>query len=213
MVCKLLYNHKKLDFGESELMKKIIVALLAISCIFMTGCSKINNKVSTDISRYEIDCQSAGNADVYMPKINSLGNYLDIKYTYKVTCYSWFMNFCSDGLALFVKYDQETYENEKLRINGSYEFLKNPIGDSDYFELPVTEFEYKGYLMKVVPDQEYIDYCACKSFLLIGFSDEKCAMAFLYFYDADIDYISERGEDPNAEMQRVVDGAFSWVAF
>ena len=65
--------------------------------------------------------------------------------------------------------------------------------------------------MKVVPDEDYIDYSACKSFLLLGFNDEECKIAYLYYYDFDIDYIAEVGDDLEEEMRELVDIAFSWA--
>ncbi len=148
-----------------------------------------------------------------MPNIKDLGAYSQIKYTYQSTCYSILMDFNSDGLALFVKYDQTIYAIQKEKTLHSYTFLDEPILEFDKYVMPVTEFEYRGYLMKIVLDQEYIDYCACKSFMMIGFDDANSAIAFLYYYDFDIDYIADIDEDLNYSMRNLVDDAFAWVTF
>ena len=137
-------------------MKRLILMLTIVSFLF-TGCGN-QEEISTDIDNYASDCEAVENASVMMPDLNELGEYADIKYTHQVTCYSRFMGFYSDGLALFVKYDTDTYEEEKKKVLSSYTFLEEPIIlDSEIYEIPVTEFKYNNYLMKIVPDEEYID--------------------------------------------------------
>lgn len=193
-------------------MKKIL-SLIIVVCVVLAGCSP-RETVTTNIDEYYSDCEMLKNASTYMPKLTDLGEYLDLKYTYQVTCYSNFMGFYSDTMALFVKYDSETYAEEKERVLGSYKFLEEPVmRSSDTYELPVTEFDYNGYRMKVVPDEDYIDFCACKSFMILGFNDDACTIAYLYYYDFDLDYIAEADEDLEAEMRGLVDVAFSWPEF
>ena len=127
-------------------MKKIL-SLLVITCILLTGCAN-QKDVSTNIDNYVSDCQSVKNASVLMPNLADLGAYTELGYTYQVTCYSRFMGFYSDGLALFVKYDRENYEQQKAHALSSYTFLAAPVmRSSDTYELPLTEFEYNSYFL------------------------------------------------------------------
>ncbi len=193
------------------MMKKLICLLIGVCTL--TSCSNIKKVISRNLDTYVTDCESVKNASVLMPNITDLGAYSQIKYTYQSTCYSILMDFNSDGLALFVKYDQTIYAIQKEKTLHSYTFLDEPILEFDKYVMPVTEFEYRGYLMKIVLDQEYIDYCACKSFMMIGFDDANSAIAFLYYYDFDIDYIADIDEDLNYSMRNLVDDAFAWVTF
>jgi hypothetical protein len=168
--------------------------------------------IKTEINNYVADCEAVKNASVFMPDLENLGEYTDMQYTYQVTCYSRTLGFCSDGLALFVRYDAQTYAEEKERVLASYEFLEEPVmGGSETYELPLTEFEYRGYSMQIVPDEEFIDFGACKSFMILGTNDETHSIVYLYFYDPDLDYIAEVGEDYTSEMTEKVNSAFSWV--
>ncbi len=193
------------------MMKKLICLLIGVCTL--TSCSNIKKVISRNLDTYVTDCESVKNASVLMPNIKDLGAYFQIKYTYQSTCYSILMDFNSDGLALFVKYDQTIYAIQKEKTLHSYTFLDEPILEFDKYVMPVTEFKYRGYLMKIVLDQEYIDYCACKSFMMIGFDDTNSAIAFLYYYDFDIDYIADIDEDLNYSMRNLVDDAFAWVTF
>lgn len=200
-------------------MKKAIKILLIVLliCVLIVGgffwlLVGTYEQVRTDINQYETDLQQISNAAILMPKLVSLREYTDIEYTYKIKCYSALAGFYSDAFALFVTYDQDQYNTEKEKILSEHDFLEKPVmRSSDTYELPVTEFEYKGYCFKIVPDQEYIDYCACKSFVMIGFNDEISRITYMYYYDFDIDYIAEVGENLEEEMCKLIDTAFAWV--
>ena len=195
---------------------KIMLIIVLVPVLLLGGCYYLlvgtSERVYTNLNNYEKDLQAIKNAANFMPSLDSLTGYENIEYTYKVTCYSHLAGFYSDAYALFVTYDDAQYEAKKQEALGSYEFLQEPIKRSDdTYELPVAEFAYKDYTMKVVPDEDYIDFCACKSFLLLGFNDHKRTIAYLYYYDFDIDYIAQVGEDLEEEMCRLVDEAFAWA--
>lgn len=198
-----------------KVIKGIIVFLLICALIvggffwLLVGCY---DRVKTNIDQYEKDLQEIVNAAQYMPELDSLHGYTDIEYTYKTRCYSTLAGFYSDAFALFVTYDQNQYIKEKETILSEYTFLDEPVMRYvDTYELPVTEFEYKGYHFKIVPDQEYIDFCACKSFMMIGFNDDTSRIVYMYYYDFDIDYIAEVGENLEEEMCELINTAFAWV--
>lgn len=200
-------------------MKKAIKILFIVLliCVLIVGgffwlLVGTYERVRTDINQYETDLQQISNAAILMPKLDSLSGYTDIEYTYKIKCYSTLVGFYSDAFALFVTYDQDQYKTEKEKILSEYDFLEEPVmRSSDTYELPVTEFEYKGYCFKIVPDKEYIDFCACKSFMMIGFNDETSRIVYMYYYDFDIDYIAEVGENLEEAMSELIDTAFAWV--
>lgn len=169
-------------------------------------------RVKTDIDKYETDLQQVSNAAAFMPKLDALSGYTNIKYTYQNRCYSTLAGFYSDAFALFVTYDQNQYQTAKRAILSEYTFLEEPVmGSTGAYELPVTEFEYEGYHFKIVPDKEYLDYCACKSFMMIGVNDETSSIVYMYYYDFDIDYIAEVGDHLEEEMYELIDTAFAWA--
>lgn len=193
-------------------MKKYL-SLLAVLCILLSGCGT-HKSVMTGMEHYGPYREGIQFASEFLPQISELGAYTDIEFTYQETCYSGFMGFYSDGLALLVKYDPQTYEAQKSRVLDAYDFLEEPVmRSSDTYELPVTEFDYNGYSMKIVPDADYLEFCACKSFMMLGLNDDECTIAYLYYYDYDIDYIAEIDDDLEAEMRGLVKTAFAWPEF
>lgn len=188
----------------------LIMAIIFGGFVFLLVGSY--ERVKTNINQYSNDVNEIANAAKFMPDLETLTGYTEIEYTYKIKCYSTLAGFYSDSFALFVSYDEEKYAAAKNKALTEHSFLQQPVMCSvDTYTLPVTEFEYNGYTMKVVPDEEYIDFCACKSFMLVGFNDEECKIAYLYYYDFDIDYIAEVGDDLEDEMCKLIDTAFSWV--
>lgn len=163
----------------------------------------------TDINKYASDLQQIGNAEKMMPSLDALGQHTDIQYTYR---HHWNgLLFRSDGLALFVTYDRDQYEGEKQRILTQYDFLQEPIRWDDVYDLPLTDFKYHSFQMKVVPDSDYPSPGACKSFMLIGFREETGSIVYMYFYDGDIDYIAPAESNPLKEMGNLLDEAFAWI--
>lgn len=195
-------------------LKILGISLLGIALVFggfMYLLAGRSVRVKTNIQNYEKDLEGIGNAAQFMPELDTLGNYTDIEYRYQITITSRLVGFISDGYALFVTYDKGEYKQQKDRILSGYSFLEKPVAPfTDDLELPVTEFDYKGYHIKIVPDEEYIDYCACKSFMMIGFDDASSTIVYMYYYDFDLDYIAEVGDDYEEEMREFVDNAFSW---
>ena len=195
---------------------KVLIVILSICTLIIGGFFWLlvgsYERISRDIDHYEADLQQISNASKLMPKLDSVNGCTDINYTYKIRCYSTLAGFYSDAFALFITYDQNQYNTIKGKILSGYDFLEKPVmRSSDTYELPVAEFEYKGYYFKIVPDKEYIDYCACKSFMLIGFNDETSRIVYMYYYDFDIDYIAEVGDDLEQQMCELIDTAFAWV--
>ena len=190
--------------------KRIVCLLLIISCLLLTGCGDSKSVISTDIDTYTRDCESVENASVLMPDLADLGAYTELKYTYQETTEG--VIFTTRGLALFVKYDQETYNKQKADALSAHIFLEESVMDDegDHYIIPCTEFEYKGYLMMIVPDDDFT-FSPCKSFMMLGFNDETCVITYLYHYSQDLDFIAEKDQDLNAEMVSFVDRYFSWV--
>ena len=199
-----------------KLFLKIILTFLAVLVISAGGFWFLMfgtyQHIDRDLEDYSTHVQSIRNAADFMPELDSLGAYTDIQYAYKEKCYSRLIGFYSDGLSLFVTYDAEQYCCAKETALSGYAFLEEPVkGYNETYELPIEEFQYNGYTIKVVPDGEYLDYCACKSFMMLGYNDAECTIAYLYYWDFDIDYISEVGEDPQEEMGELIDTAFAWA--
>lgn len=162
---------------------------------------------NSDLNDYEMEKEKIKNAKDLMPKLEELGEYKEVKLAVKEILYSTFLGFYSNSISLYVTYD-DNYIEEKEKIISTKEFLQEPIINNDAYEIPLTSFEYKGYNYQIVIDEEYVEYCACKSFMLIGFDDKNKEIAYHYFYDFDIDYIASEGEELNEVMIDFMESKF-----
>lgn len=177
--------------------KKCLFILMIVLMVSFTGCSKS----STDIETYlnngtEID-EDAKN---FMPALEELPKYQDISYKYNHISIIFFE---SNAITLVVEYDEETYEKEKEKLTEKYKFLDQKVVsefDEDKYYIPEYEFQINSYDFKVVEESDNYKAKYPKSFGIIGTSDEKKSIAYLYFYDFDLDYIGEDNESPMVDF-------------
>ncbi|GAA0076753.1 hypothetical protein UT300005_11310 [Clostridium sp. CTA-5] len=188
------------------MIKKCLLAIILIIFIF---CIARCNRSSSNIKDYlNSDTQIDFRAKDIMPNLDDLPKYKNIDYKYTHT--PMFI-FEADSVALIVNYDDTTYKNEKDKLDQEYIFLdkkvKFNIDDSDYV-IPQNEFSINSYNFKVVSrnKKDYTDFP--KSFGMIGTSDEKKSIAYLYFYDSDLDFIGEK--DDKSPMANFVKRYFKY---
>lgn len=114
--------------------------------------------------------------------------------------------FETNTMTVKAKYD-DFYIPYKHFLEEEYEFLAEPV-ESDMLEghytVPVTEFEYNGFHMRVAAGGEYP-----KKFGIVGYNDETKEIAYLWFHDPDWDYIAGPDEDKEQAMKDFVDNNFS----
>lgn len=177
--------------------KKCLLIFMIVLMVSFTGCSKY----STDIQKY---LNSGTNIDTdaknFMPKLEELPKYQDISYKYN---HSSIILFESDAITLVVEYDEETYEKEKEKLTEKYKFLDQKVVsdfDKDKYYIPEYEFQINNYDFKVVEESDNYKAKYPKSFGIIGTSDEEKSIAYLYFYDSDLDYIEEDNESPMVDF-------------
>ena len=132
-----------------------------------------------------------------MPTLENLPKYEDIDYKY--TKKRMFI-FESHSVVLSIQYDDQTYKSEKEKLEETYEFLnKENIGFKQKGAPvpPHYEFSINTYTFRIVEEvkgNEGYSMGYPKSFGMIGTSDEKKRIAYLYFYDFDLDVGEENME-------------------
>lgn len=178
--------------------RKYLFIILFIFIFCITGCSKSNSNIKEYLSR---DNTIDTKAKDVMPDINELPQYKNIEYR---STHKSMILFDSDSIALIVYYDDETYENEKNKLEKNYTFLnqkiKSEFDESKYY-IPENEFSINSYKFKVIDSNGNANIKFPKSFGMIGTSDDKKSIAYLYFYDADLDYIGKNDdESPMADF-------------
>lgn len=180
-------------------MKKVMI-LLTVMIMILTLSACIQRK--SDITNYNHDVQEYY-ADLFMPDLDSLGEYQKIEYSTKHDngLFPW------DTMQLIVKYDEEIFSQEKELLNTSYSYLKQPkrYDDGDWY-MPVTEFIFAGYDFRVV---EFEDTDYPRNFGMVGISEEKCEIAYLWVYDPDLDLICMANDNKLKAMHEFMEYHFS----
>ena len=113
--------------------------------------------------------------------------------------------FQTNTMTVKAKYD-DFYVSKKHEVEETYDFLTKPILSDTligHYLVPVTEFEYKGFCMRVAAGGEYP-----KKFGIVGYNDETKEIAYLWFNDSDRDFICESNEDLNQAMIDFIDNNF-----
>ena len=202
-------------------MKKYILILLAVVILFnLSGCILGKSYTITDnnIENYLDSKSSVGKNDrdfesciddyaaEVLPNISELPKYEDIYYQYYIESRYW----VTETMLLVVTYDKNIYLDEIEEINNTFMFLDHVVKDDDNvdFLLPEYVFQINEYEFRVIDEVQssFMEYP--KSFGMIATSDEDNSIAYLYFYDQDLDIIGR--EDEEDPMQRFVEMYFQY---
>lgn len=181
----------------------IFILLLLISLL-------IPSTVDTDIGQYETYRQELNYAVDFMPSLDALGEYEELHFGYQET--SQFI-FCPKTMSLTAQYDAAEYEVVKQQMLNSYNSLDEPVVDTDGDVLLDDFFMRNGYDFHGVPARAADTHSACKYFGLLGFNDDTCSIAWLYYDDVDRDYIATSDEDLDQKMHSLIDDEFHWKPF
>lgn len=173
-------------------MRKKYLIALAITCILcITGCSNSSSNVENYLkSGTPIDSK----AKDIMPDLEDLPEYENIEYKYTEKP---MLIFKSHSVALIVSYDDDTFESEKEKLGEQYTFLDKKISsyaDKSKYFIPEYEFSVQSYTFRVIDKEGISNTEFPKYFGMIGVSEEKKSIAYLYFYDEDLDYIEDENE-------------------
>lgn len=166
-----------------------VVPLIFLIVLFISLFITIP-KTDSDITNYlkhnsPIDSYSRE----VMPDLEYLPEHQDKEYRYHHKMGA----FPSESVVLVVKYDDKIYESEKAKLNEKYVFSEEKVNknqDEDEL-LAENEFSINTYKFKVVGEDTDLSTSDVKSFGMIGMSDEENSIAYLYYYDSELDYISD----------------------
>ncbi len=170
----------------------LIIVLILSSCTFSTNKRHL----------YEYHRELFG-AEDFLP--SGFENYDNVEYNHKKKILFFFV---TDTMTVKVRYD-DLYITKKNEIEQTYKFLSEPVETEGilegqgHYDIPVTEFEYNGFHMRVADGGEYP-----KKFGIVGYNDNTKEIVYLWFNDPDIDFISEPGEDKEQAMIDFVDNNF-----
>jgi len=140
-----------------------------------------------------------------MPDLDEINNYKQINYFFRKD-ETLFVDY---SMQLIVKYDDEDFSKEKERLKNAYVYLEEPQKaewDDAFYTIPLEKVSVGGFEIKVVKLEDTI---YPRKFGMIGVSNEKCEIAYLWIYAIDLDYICEENEDKNKEMKEFIEYYFS----
>lgn len=126
---------------------------------------------------------------------DKIGDYKDYSYSLH-----WIGGiFSSDGSVLIADYEQEAFEEQLKSIDRSYRFLTEQITDEKHCWIlsPPPVFRIGNWTFRTL-DESQAENRSCnyfpKSIQMIAVNEQSMRIAYLDFYDFDLDYLAEQGE-------------------
>lgn len=156
--------------------KAIMISVVFFLSISLFGCGQ----VYTDTNDYQEYISLVPKANTFMPEIDNLPEYQSISVYYYERL--------GQSINLIVTYSEESYESALDSILNSYTYLEEPLTKMDFYLIPEVEFQYQSFTIKVVSDDEF-EYP--EQFGMIGYSDSKFQLSFLFFYDESLDRLGD----------------------
>lgn len=168
-------------------MKKYVILVLFL-VISLTGCTKDEYYQSTDISKYYeyIDIVTKENECEFFPNLDDIEDVESVDLSYLEKKGSLVR---SNSLMVTLKFHEGDYGTKKDEFIAQFDYIDEIMLDSDNEPVITSNsFKYNGYNILIVKDERF-DYP--KNFGMVGYSDEKNELIFLYFSDSDMDYITD----------------------
>ncbi len=181
-------------------MKRLLAIILAmLTVVAFSACAEYDDNIDNyydDVKNYE--------ADLFMPNLDEIDNYEEIDYV----CKKDPAFFPSYSLQLVVKYDDETFLREKTRLETAYIYLDEPqkYSGNDSYTMPVETFSVSDFNFKIA---KFDNTVYPKNFGMVGVSETKREIAYLWLCFWDLDTICGAEEDRNKAMLEFIDDYFS----
>lgn len=173
----------------------VTVVVFLLIPVLLSSCS------SWTVIRYIYESDRVKyKAEDFLP--TGFASYDSVSYDHDKKILLWFV---TDTMTVKVKYD-DFYIAKKHEIEEIYDYLTEPVESymlKGHYDIPVTEFEYKGFYFRVAAGGDYP-----KQFGMVGYNDEAKEIAYLWFHDPDQDFIAEPNEDRETAMKNFIDNHF-----
>jgi len=179
----------------------VIRYIAGLAAIIMVLSLPMCVRYDDNLDHYEADVEEYM-AEAFMPALDDLEEHTGVQYLVKKD-EGVFPRY---SLRLIVNYEEQAFAAEKIRLETAYTYLGEPQMSGGDYTMPVTEFSAAGFDFKVAVF-ENTEFPKC--FGMVGISEEKNQIAYLWHYDPDLDYICEADEDRTAKMVEFVEEHFS----
>ncbi len=189
--CSASFGIKNMKYLKYVLPSVALLVIAAVIC----GNSPGIKKYSYEYHREKLEAES------FLPE--GFEGYEDIYYKYDAKP---LLIFLSETITVKVKYSEIRYNEEKVKLTESCDFLAEPAKSewfTDDYTIAYPEFECGGFSFRVAAGGEYP-----KKFGMVGTNDETYEIAYLWFCDHDLDYIGDSGTDPEQAMREFAESNF-----
>ncbi len=171
----------------------IIIVCIVLSAVILMGLFLyfvfgIREKVSYDINMWD----NMQVTHAYLPTVNEIGDYTDVEFKHLHKDMS--ILFQSDAYILKASFTTQEFEKQISHIESKYHFQETVTSDVDKKIENDTFFELDDFQFKLLSLDEYnLEYP--KQMVFIGVSNKNKEIAYVYYFDMDLDYIDSSFQD------------------
>lgn len=180
---------KKRRFG-CLLALLVALALAAATLLFAVGGGFVDWRAESYAAWHADMEQRMANSstphELPLPGLDALPGALDVR------CQRYTGNFWGEcAYVLLVRYDEETYRQEKERIDAQIAFETQPLALSGDGQTCEPAFPMDRFAVRTVSmcDRYWTEYPESMAF--IGTSDDTCELLYVYYDDVNLDTMSQ----------------------
>lgn len=169
---------------------KIKILILLLCCCFcFSSCSKRYS--SSNEKDYEKYISEVADAELYMPKLDELGNYESF-IVGRRTSNDIFID-TTETISLIVRYFEDDFDIVVNQIEHKYEFISSSLDNYPDYEAEVDNYYFRvdrNSLCEMVsyPSDEIVLYPKCS--LIVGVNRAENTIAYLYYWDIEMNEMS-----------------------
>lgn len=176
-------------------MSKIVLGIISVwvaisicaACLFGFFLFYESETVSYDVEKWDTLQESCA----HLPSVAQLGQYTDLKFKYLQKQYFIFE---SEAYTVKATYSGSEFEKMTQWIDDTYQF-QNTVKNyrDEETEMPAS-FRLGDFAFRMLSLEAY-DLYYPKELIFVGVSHNRNEIAFIYFYDFDLDYIDRSFAD------------------
>ena len=171
----------------------IIVSVIAVLFTVLLGLFIFRAYFPADRISYDIaDWETFQETYPFLPSVSQMGDYTELtsKHLHRDVLF-----LSSDTYILKAVYSEDIFDRQMEDFENNYKFQQTVI--DNHGEKTIERdafFKLDGYDFRILALEEY-DISYPKQIVFVGFSSEENTIAFVSFFDKDIDYIGRPFEE------------------
>ena len=173
--------------------KIVLIAVSAILALLILGGLLAHYVLSgRDKVSYDINVWSdLERSFTYLPSVEEMGEFCDLESKYLHRDHFIFQ---SNAYILKATYSKEIFDRQKDIFLKSYSFQETVVDYGEEITEKDASFTFDGFRFQMLSLKEYNLYYP-KQIVFIGVSEKNNEIAFVFFDDIDLDYISDSFEE------------------